>query len=118
EPLADPARSREAPAHHPAAGGHRPAPVCGEPGGEGATPHRHACPILGADVRPDREALRHAADLAAPRTPRGDPAGAGPEPAPQELFPMSLYYTQKLLFQLNRDPAARRRLEADLEGLH
>lgn len=30
---------------------------------------------------------------------------------------MSLYYTQKLLFQLNRDPAARRRLEADLEGL-
>jgi len=30
---------------------------------------------------------------------------------------MSLYYTQKLLFQLNRDPATRRRLEADLEGL-
>ena len=30
---------------------------------------------------------------------------------------MSLYYTQKLLFQVNRDPAARRRLEADLEGL-
>lgn len=30
---------------------------------------------------------------------------------------MSLYYTQKLLFQLNRDPAARRRLDADLEGL-
>ena len=30
---------------------------------------------------------------------------------------MSLYYTQKLLFELNRDPAARRRLEADLEAL-
>jgi len=30
---------------------------------------------------------------------------------------MSLYYTQKLLFQLNRDPAARRRIDADLEGL-
>ncbi|HVS75690.1 MAG TPA: hypothetical protein VHE11_02070 [Steroidobacteraceae bacterium] len=30
---------------------------------------------------------------------------------------MSLYYTQKLLYQLNRDPAVRRRLEADLEGL-
>ena len=30
---------------------------------------------------------------------------------------MSLYYTQKLLFEVNRDPAARRRLEADLEGL-
>jgi hypothetical protein len=30
---------------------------------------------------------------------------------------MSLYYTQKLLFQLNRDPQTRRRFEADLEGL-
>lgn len=30
---------------------------------------------------------------------------------------MSLYYTQKLIFQLNRDPAARRRLEADIDGL-
>ena len=30
---------------------------------------------------------------------------------------MSLYYTQKLLYQLNRDPAVRRRLEEDLEGL-
>lgn len=30
---------------------------------------------------------------------------------------MSLYYTQKLLYQLNRDPAVRRRLAEDLEGL-
>lgn len=30
---------------------------------------------------------------------------------------MSLYYTQKLLYQLNRDPAVRRRLEQDMEGL-
>ncbi|HEV2271189.1 MAG TPA: hypothetical protein VGR92_17180 [Steroidobacteraceae bacterium] len=30
---------------------------------------------------------------------------------------MSLYYTQKLLYQLNRDPAVRHRLEQDLEGL-
>lgn len=30
---------------------------------------------------------------------------------------MSLYYTQKLLYQLNRDPALRRRLQEDLEGL-
>ena len=30
---------------------------------------------------------------------------------------MSLYYTQKLLFQLNRDPGVRRRLEQDLQGL-
>ena len=30
---------------------------------------------------------------------------------------MSLYYTQKLLYQLNRDPAIRRRLEQDMEGL-
>lgn len=30
---------------------------------------------------------------------------------------MSLYYTQKLLFQLNRDPATVRRFEQDLEGL-
>jgi Aromatic-ring-opening dioxygenase LigAB, LigA subunit len=30
---------------------------------------------------------------------------------------VSLYYTQKLLFQLNRDPAIRRRLEQDMEGL-
>jgi hypothetical protein len=30
---------------------------------------------------------------------------------------VSLYYTQKLLFQLNRDPAVRRRLEQDMEGL-
>lgn len=30
---------------------------------------------------------------------------------------MSLYDTQKLLFQLNRDPAARQRLEADLDRL-
>lgn len=30
---------------------------------------------------------------------------------------MSLYYTQKLLFQLNRDPAIRRRLDADIENL-
>jgi hypothetical protein len=30
---------------------------------------------------------------------------------------MSLYYTQKLLFQLNRDPATRRRLREDIEGL-
>ncbi|HJS90586.1 MAG TPA: hypothetical protein VJ738_11545 [Steroidobacteraceae bacterium] len=30
---------------------------------------------------------------------------------------MSLYYTQKLLFQLNRDPGVRRRLEQDLPGL-
>lgn len=30
---------------------------------------------------------------------------------------MSLYYTQKLLYQVNRDPALRRRLEQDMEGL-
>lgn len=30
---------------------------------------------------------------------------------------MSLYYTQKLIYQLNRDPALRRRLEQDMEGL-
>jgi hypothetical protein len=30
---------------------------------------------------------------------------------------MSLYYTQKLLFVLNRDTAARRRFEEDREGL-
>lgn len=30
---------------------------------------------------------------------------------------MSLYYTQKLLYQLNRDPTLRRRLQEDLEGL-
>jgi hypothetical protein len=30
---------------------------------------------------------------------------------------MSLYYVQKLLYQLNRDPAVRRRFEADREGL-
>lgn len=30
---------------------------------------------------------------------------------------MSLYQTQKLLYQLNRDPAIRRRLEQDIEGL-
>jgi len=30
---------------------------------------------------------------------------------------VSLYYTQKLLFQLNRDTATVRRFEQDLEGL-
>lgn len=30
---------------------------------------------------------------------------------------MSLYYTQKLLYQLNRDPAIRSRLQQDMEGL-
>lgn len=30
---------------------------------------------------------------------------------------MSLYHAQKLLYQLNRDPALRRRLEQDMEGL-
>jgi hypothetical protein len=30
---------------------------------------------------------------------------------------MSLYYTQKLLFQLNRDSEVQRRFEADFEGL-
>ena len=30
---------------------------------------------------------------------------------------MSLYHTQKLLFQLNRDPATVRRFKEDLEGL-
>jgi len=30
---------------------------------------------------------------------------------------MSLYYVQKLLYQLNRDPAVRRRFESDLESL-
>ena len=30
---------------------------------------------------------------------------------------MSLYYTQKLIYQLNRDPALRRRLAQDMEGL-
>jgi hypothetical protein len=30
---------------------------------------------------------------------------------------VSLYYTQKLLYQLNREPAIRRRLEQDMEGL-
>ncbi len=30
---------------------------------------------------------------------------------------MSLYYTQKLLFQINRDRAVRRRFEEDREGL-
>jgi Aromatic-ring-opening dioxygenase LigAB, LigA subunit len=30
---------------------------------------------------------------------------------------MSLYQTQKLLFRLNRDPALRRRLEQDMDGL-
>ena len=30
---------------------------------------------------------------------------------------MSLYYTQKLLYQLNRDASVRRRLEEDLDAL-
>lgn len=30
---------------------------------------------------------------------------------------MSLYYAQKLLFQLSRDPATARRFEQDLDGL-
>ena len=30
---------------------------------------------------------------------------------------MSLYYTQKLLYLLNRDPSVRRRFEVDFEGL-
>ena len=30
---------------------------------------------------------------------------------------MSLYYVQKLLYQLNRDPNTRQRFENDLEGL-
>jgi hypothetical protein len=30
---------------------------------------------------------------------------------------MSLYYVQKLLYQLNRDPHARERFEADIEAL-
>ena len=30
---------------------------------------------------------------------------------------MSLYYTQKLLYQVNREPAVRRRLAEDLQGL-
>ncbi len=30
---------------------------------------------------------------------------------------MSLYYIQKLIYQLNRDPAVRRRLDEDFEGL-
>jgi hypothetical protein len=30
---------------------------------------------------------------------------------------MSLYYVQKLLFQLNRDPAVRRRFDTELETL-
>ena len=30
---------------------------------------------------------------------------------------MSLYYVQKLLYQLNRDPHVRGRYDADLEGL-
>ena len=30
---------------------------------------------------------------------------------------MSLYYVQKLLYQLNRDPAIRKRFDADRGGL-
>ncbi len=30
---------------------------------------------------------------------------------------MSLYYIQKLIYQLNRDPAVRRRLDEDFESL-
>ena len=30
---------------------------------------------------------------------------------------MSLYYTQKLLYQVNREPAVPRRLQQDVEGL-
>ena len=30
---------------------------------------------------------------------------------------MSLYYVQKLLYQLNRDPSARQRYENDFDGL-
>lgn len=30
---------------------------------------------------------------------------------------MSLYYVQKLLYQLNRDPHVRRRFDRDLDGL-
>ena len=30
---------------------------------------------------------------------------------------MSLYYIQKLIYQLNRDPAVRRRFDEDFEGL-
>ena len=30
---------------------------------------------------------------------------------------MSLYYVQKLLYQLNRDPHVRRRFDSDLDGL-
>lgn len=33
------------------------------------------------------------------------------------IAPMSLYYIQKFLYQLNRDPAVQRRFRDDLEGL-
>ena len=38
-------------------------------------------------------------------------------PGVTTIAPMSLYYMQKFLYQLNRDPAVQRRFRDDLEGL-
>jgi len=38
-------------------------------------------------------------------------------PGVTTIAPMSLYYVQKFLYQLNRDPAVQRRFRDDLEGL-
>ena len=38
-------------------------------------------------------------------------------PGVTTIAPMSLYYIQKFLYQLNRDPAVQRRFRDDLEGL-
>ena len=38
-------------------------------------------------------------------------------PGVTTIAPVSLYYVQKFLYQLNRDPAVQRRFREDLEGL-
>lgn len=38
-------------------------------------------------------------------------------PGVTTIAPMSLYYIQKFLYQLNRDPGVQRRFREDLEGL-
>ena len=40
-----------------------------------------------------------------------------PGPGPSRLRAVSLYGVQKLIYQLNRDPHARERYEADFDGL-
>src|SRR4030095_1446139 len=130
EPLAHPARHGSARAHQAHTSRRRSEAQRDQSGAQGTATDRDSCSFFGRDLRGDRSGVRHRSAYAAVRAPeraRGVPsaapgaAGQGITGEEADTAPagraMSLYAVQKLIYQLNRDRAVRKRYDEDFEAL-